>query len=318
MKKIYYIILRSALFAVAALCLASCIKDDLSNCIDPRGNVRLTIKLDAKATTKSLDSYQIDSTHVYVFNANDEFVDFATGGVYDPTQEYELFFTLEESGDYRFVVWTNPGETYKANYSEQQCYAQQYTTRQLQYFMNIPADKQVAQDIPDLLYGTTKQGIISHVNNTVVVEMTPNNYYVNVKVKGLPQTNDDDFEFSITDNNSHYNFENTIIRTNIDDFAYTRRANQQAGELNVSFNVLRLSDKDGHAPEFVFANTTQGENLYSANLIGMIHRAYEQSGQELDFDKIRSFDIVLTLDIDMGVTVSINGWEYSSQPGELG
>jgi len=325
MKKKYYIIFNTTLFAIAALCLTSCVKDDLSDCVDSRGNVRLTVKLDAKAMTVGLEDYQIDSTHVYVFDDNNEFVTFAAGGVYDPTQEYELFFTLEQSGDYNFIVWTNPGQTYQTNYTVEQCYRHRFTPGQLQYYMSVPEDKLIAQDIDDMLYGATKQEIISHINNTVVVELNPNNYRVNVKVKGLPAT-DNDFEFTITDNNSHYNFENTITRENIGDFTYIRHASQQEdeesgeSELNVSFEMLRLlnEEEDSHTPRFALANATLNNPLYSDNLIAMIRRAYGQSGQALDFEKTHAFDIVLIFDTNMGVTVSINGWEYSPQPGELG
>ena len=304
-----------------AVGLASCIKDDLSDCVDTRGNVRLIVKLDARALTVGLDDYQIDSTHVYVFDANNEFVTFAAGEKFDSTKEYEFFFTLEESGDYNFVVWTNPGESYETNYTVEQCYRHHFTPEQLQYYMNVPDDKLVTGDIADMLYGAKEQEIIGHISNTVVVELNPNNYRVNVTVKGLPAT-DDDFEFTITDNNSHYNFENSIIRTNIDDFTYIRYANQQEdeesgeSELNVSFEVLRLlnEEDDSNNPYFVFTNATLNDPLYSADLIAMIRRAYSLSGQLLDFDKTHVFDIVLTIDTKMGVSVSVNGWRYTEQP----
>jgi len=302
---------------------ASCIKDDLSDCFGyMENNVRLTVRLDVDATARNAvsESYRIDSTHVYVFDATGRFVTSAAGGVYDPTKAYEFFFTLE-GGDYHFVVWSNPGEIYKTNHAFEQSEAQELTMDDLIYYMDVSVADCLTKDIiPDLLYGTQLQEIISNQNNLVTVDMIPDTYRVNIEVTGLPQIGDD-FEFTITDNNSHYKFDNSII-PDMDDFTYMRVDNQSVSiddpderQLNVSFKVLRLID--GRSPGFLFTNRTDGDILYHDNLIETIRRAYEQSGQTLDFDKTHTFDIKLTFNIDMGVSVSVNGWEYTQQSNEL-
>jgi len=296
--------------------LMSCIKDSLDGCLYPGGsNVRLIVKLDNAATSLSDDSgeYQIDSTYVYVFDTNGRFVTSATGGAYDPNKTYEFYFSLE-SGNYHFIVWANPGDVYNTNYSFEQCEAQGLTMNDLIYYMDVDAENALTQDIPALLYGAKGQEIFDEQENLVTVYMIPQTYRINVKVIGLPQTTDE-FEFSITDNNSHYKFDNSII-PDIDDFTYIRNASQlDDEELNVSFRVLRL--EDDRTPGFLFRNSTEGETLFNDNLVDVIRRAYEQSGQVLNFDRVHTFNIVLTFDIRMGMSVTINGWEYYRQPGNL-
>ena len=317
MKKKYSILLSSILVAVAmAAGLASCIKDDLYGCVDSRGNVCLTVRLDVAATARSSsnpESYQIDSTHVYVFDAGNKFVASAVGGVYNPAEEYEFFFTLK-SGDYHFVVWTNPGEIYKTNYTFSECEAQGLIIDQLIYYMDVSAEGCLTQGIPDLLYGTQSQKIISNQNNIVSVEMIQNTYHINVEAVGLPQT-DDDFEFTITDNNSHYKFDNTII-PEMDDFTHIRIGKQENDTINVSFNVLGL-ETERYTPRLMLCNKITSEELFEEGLIETIRSAYEQSGQELDFNKIHTFDIKLFFSTNMDVSVSVNGWEYNRQSGQL-
>jgi len=319
MKKQYSEILRSVLFlgvlGVMLVLVSSCIKDDLSDCIDERGNVRLTLELDVNATARNSnpDGYKIDSTHVYVFDQDNRFVTFATGGVYDPAQDYEFFFTLE-GGEYRFIVWTNPGDIYKTNSTFEECEENLYTPEDLIYYMDSSAGECLTQNIPDLLYGTKRQEIDGNWNNHVIVDMTPNTYNINVKVKGLTQENEEDFEFSITDNISDYNFDNTIIPLT-DDYTHIRYAAREDDELNVSFKVLSL-DEDRN-PLFVFTDHTNSDVLFSGSIIDIIRSIYEHSEQTLDFGNTYTFDIVLTFDVDAGVMVSIGDWEYLPQPAEL-
>jgi len=297
----------SAIVVVTMTGLMSCIKDSLDGCLYPSsGNTRLIVKLD---NTANADQYQIDSTYVYVFDANGRFVTSATGGAYDPTKTYEFFFNLE-NGDYHFIVWANPGDVYNSGNTFEQCEEQGLTMSDLIYYMNVNGADVLTQTIPDLLYGAKEQDILEDQENIVTVYMIPQTYRINVKVLGLPITTDE-FRFTITDNNSHYNFDNSIV-PNIDDFTYIRDAYQQEDEeLNVSFKVLRL--EDDRSPDFLFMNSTEHEVLFHDNLVEVIRRAYRQSGQVLNFNRIHTFNIVLTFDIRMGMSVTINGWQYNHQ-----
>jgi len=314
MKKRYSIIQRAVVITAMAVGLFSCIDEGRENCIDPRGNVRLTVQLDADiASRNNSNSYQIDSVHVYVFNQSNRYVTSTRGGVYTNGQPYEFFLNLDD-GQYHFIVWTNPGDYYQASHSLNDCEYQKPLLQDLQYYLACPEDQCLREEIPDLLHGIYRDAtIVLNRDNHFTISMIPDMYRINIKVKGLPDT-EDTFDFSITDNNSHYSFENSIIADK-SDFQHIRTCTTENGELNTSIKVLQLADN--RSPKFQFRNTTLNEILFDKCLVETIQDAYKTAGQVVDFNTTHTFDIVLTYDTELGVSVSVNGWNYNPQPGEL-
>ena len=313
MKKIpCFILLRLALLSAVSMGAVSCIKSDSAGCIDPRGNVRLSIRLDAAIRPVSragVGDFQIDRANVYVFDAGDRFVTSVEGGEY--TGEDYLFFLDLPTGTYHFIVWTNPGEQYKTTPGPDDPQARSMDEWNIHL---DPGGGSLTGQIPDLLYGTARdQSIAGGRDNRVEVSMIPNTYTVNVNVKGLEPTADA-FEFTITDNNSHYTFDNTLIEGQ-DDFQHTRTALYNGGELYASIKTLKLSEE--RHPQFVFRNASTGEVLFDQSLTRTILNAYTASGQTVDFDRIFTYDIVLTFDTSLGVTVSVNGWVYEQKNTDL-
>lgn len=312
MNKIYSITLRTLLAALTILGAASCVRPDIDGCVDPRGNVRLTVSLDVDAATRSgANRYEIENATVYVFDAYDNYVASCRGERYTG-RPYEFYLNLS-GGSYRFVVWTNEGAHYAANNPIEYCDENNPHISELEYAYDHSAHDCPSELIPGLLYGSTSKVIDATRDNIVEVLMYPDTYDINIKVKGLPETSDD-FDFSITDNNSHYTFHNTIIDGKAD-FKHIRTCNQQSGELNTSIRTLRLSDERN--PLFVFSNATLGQTLFSKCLVTTIIDAYRAAGKTVDFGNVFSYDIVLSYDTEMDVTVSVNGWEYNQQGGDL-
>ena len=315
MKKIYTIILGPMLLAFVLAGFTSCVRSTLYDCVDSRGNVRLTVNLDIDAVSRSNASggYTIDCAHVYVFDSNNTFVDSRQGGSYAPGG-YEFFFNLDP-GNYHFVAWTNQGEIYKINKTIEECEQNGHSLDELFFYLDHePSSGVLTSDIPDLLHGIKKgEIIISDRNNHIDLLITPNTYTINIKVKGLPET-PDVFDFTITDNNSHYTFDNNIIDQK-DDFQHTRICRQVGGELNNSIKTLQITRE--RSPRFTFTNATTSEILYDHCLVETILNAYETASEPVDFDKIHTFDIVLTYDVNMSVTVSVNGWNYQPDNTDL-
>ena len=309
MKKKYFIILKYAVIAAFIMVgLASCVEEDNSGCVDPRGNVCVTVLFDE--ITKSTPGFVIDGAHVYVFDTNNRYVTSASGGAHVPGTEYQFFLTLN-SGNYKFVVWTNPGEIYKINKTFAQCEGQ--SIGDLNLYLDTAVPTALTQDIPDLLWGSKSQQVYSGVDNLVPIDLTINTYDINVKVTGLPATNDE-YKFAITDNNSHFTFDNAII-PGTSDFTYTRFDRQVSGELNVSFRVLKLSPDRN--PSFVITNSGNGELLFNSGLVRTILSAYNQSEGQTIFNTTHVFDIVLTRNADMSFTVTVNDWDYTEGGGNL-
>lgn len=311
MKKIHSILQRSLIVAVSLAGLASCVRPDIEGCVDPRGNVRVTVHLSDAPGVRGDEQTGIGTVHLYVFDSADTFIARAEGGAHTGG-DYEFFLTLP-GGDHRFVVWTNLGDTYRTAPALTAADLGHRTLDELKVYFDHPADQAVDGPIPDLWYGHTPQAVDESRNNHVPVVLSPNTYTVNVKVTGIPLQLDP-YAFTITDNHSHYTFDNDIVAGQ-PDFRYVRTAYFLNGELNVSFKVLRLTaDRD---PAFTFTHVSDGDTHFSQGLVSVIRGAYENAGQTLDFDRTHTFDLVLHYDSNMDVTVSVNGWDYKNEPGDL-
>lgn len=314
MKKIYDTVLRSLLFsAVAAITLASCVNEDIGDC--PEGyRIILTVTPDYSVTRSNpADWYGITCVHAYIFDSDGTFVGCAQGGSY--TGEDYVFDLDLEPGQYRFIAWTNHGDTYKTNITMDDCHALRPSAAELQLAMQCTKNQDITTDIPDLHYGVLSGAVVvEEADNHFKVVMRPNTYRINFTVKGLPVTTND-YDFTITDNNSDYTFDNTIIPDK-DDFTYRRTSNFEGAEIYATHKVLRLAH--GREPQFVFSNADTSKKLYENDLVKMIKSAYEVNGQSVDFDAVHTFDITLQFAADMSVTISVNGWKYTSQTGPLG
>jgi len=324
-KNQHFIILKSVFFAVVLMGISSCVKSDYDECVNPNGNVRLTLSLsgDIASRSSSLDRYQINSTNIYVFDAvTGEYVTSTVGGAYTPNIVYEVYFDLRKSGQYDFIVWTNLGEVYKTNVSITDMETTHPYVGNVELFMDyssvIPGTS-----IPDLLYGTPvdAQGnpasvnIIGNRDNHVEVILIPDVHDINIKVTGMPSTADN-FEFSIVDRASSFEFSDNSTITGTEDIKYLRTCTQSGGELNSTIKVLRL--EENRSADFVFKNTTTGELLFSGNLIEVIRNAYINGGQPApDFSMVYTFSIVFNYNTTLGMTVTINGWEYKPETGNL-
>lgn len=301
----YKTALMTALTALLLTGTGSCIKDDLSGCPDDR--VRVQIMLDIETTRgTTAENYQIDAVQLYVFDAQGAFVTTTTGGAYTPDEDYFLYPEIEP-GDYRFVVWTNVGDHYKTSGASA-------SLSELQLYLDHAADACVRTDIPDLHHGILNDAeVVKNRINHFTIVLSPNTNRINVRVEGLPATADD-YGFTITDDNGRYNFDNSFGLCAV--LQYIRTSNFATGQLGTSIKVLRLTDD--RTPAFAFVNDTTGEMLFADNLIDMIRRAYAVAGITVDFDTTHTFDIVLKFDTQMRVTVSVNGWNYTVTPGQLG
>ena len=299
--------------------LTSCLKSDYDECVDDRGNVRLTFSLDENVVSRgSISDYQIDSISIYVFDASTaRYEAVAGGGKYFPGQVYELFLTLK-GGLYDFIVWTNQGEIYKSTIPTFEVTPK----NDMELFMDHSA-VDFSKDIPDLLYGTPRDAngnprsitIIEKRDNHVPIVLTPNVYKINIEVTGLPASATGNYSFAVTDNNSRYEFSDNSIINSDPDFQYVRTATAGGGKIETSMKVLQLTST--RTPDFIFKDSS-GNILFENDLVELITRAYATgSTGPVDFNKTFVFNIKLECNINMEMTASVNGWEYKKETNEL-
>ncbi|MCD7970008.1 MAG: FimB/Mfa2 family fimbrial subunit [Alistipes sp.] len=299
-------------FHILSLCLglvfASCIKDDTDDCYPAQPQVRIVVKTLAEVTRpETTGTDQIDNVWIYIFDGEERFMGTWIGGAYTHGELYEAYLDLEP-GNYHFVAWTNQGEVYNT-IDATKASANDYIVG-----LTYPEDHRITEDIPDLHHGMISDAeVVPDIENEFTIVIKPNTYRLNFTVQGLDET-PDDYAFSVTDNNSHYYFDNSIIEDQ-EEIQYFRSTAFAGAELKASMKVLRLMET--RTPWFQFADLTEDNVMYEDNLVKMIKTAYETSGQTVDFDSTFEFDITLIFNANLGVTIDVNSWSYTQNPTEL-
>lgn len=293
-----------------ALAVQSCIKEDMDDC-DPN-NVKIVIRTHTEPA-RSAAHPEIENATLYLFDNAGTFVEATEFDRYIPGQPYVAEFQLDP-GLYKFVVWTNTGQSYTTNYTIEECYGQHPSIDDMELTFNYPANGIVTEDIPDMFFGINLRAEVKpNTNHEFPITLIPDSYRLNFVVEGLTPTASE-YRFEVSDNNSHYNFDNSIIGGK-DEFHYLRNTRFADNELTASMTVLRLLDD--RTPRFDFIDITNGELLYSNNLVKIIRSAYSAGGQTVDFNKTFEFTITLRFDAQLNVSVSVDGWEYNPNETEL-
>lgn len=293
------------------LAVSSCVNDDLDGCL--RENVRILVKTNTETSRAATDRYQIDNIILFVFDEDNRFVTAWQGGAHTPNEPYEALLRINP-GTYHFVVWTNQGDVYTTTQSLEECQAQQPLFSDLTMYMKCPANNCLTEEIPDLHHGLLTDAVVQRNKfNEFTIILTPNTYKLKFTVDGLA-VNEDNYNFRVKDNNSHYTFSNSI-RDEQAEFEHLRTTIFSGRELKTSMKVLRLTHD--RSPVFDLTNQASGKCLYTDNLVTMIQKAYSAGGQTVDFSRTFEFDIRITFRGNLGVTISINGWSYQINDTEL-
>ncbi|MCD8262445.1 MAG: FimB/Mfa2 family fimbrial subunit [Bacteroides sp.] len=312
MSKLYLISLLILTLAVPTV-LQSCIKENLDDCpVEEVHAVRLVVVThDDEALSCTRGTQTIENVYIYVFDDEYRYYKLWSGGAYTYGQPYQADIDLDP-GTYQFVVWTNQGDTYNNALAT---YGFDDPADQMIVSFNYPSDGIVTYDLPDLHHGMLQDvRVVPNEENQFTITIKPDTYRLNFTVEGLtPDSNH--YSFSITDNNSHYTYDNTIVE-GMDEFTYLRTTTFTNGQLSASMNVLRLTGD--RSLQFSFSNILTGEILYSDNLIAMIQNAYTGAGLLADFENIFEYDIQIRFGSSLlDVTISVNGWGYSGNETEL-
>lgn len=286
--------------------LTSCVMDNTDDCPDAQPVVHIVVRTLEEVTRAEGGYYNIDNVYIYVFDQYERFVGTWNGGAYTSGETYEAYLELDP-GSYHFVVWTNQGETYTG-------VTDSPNADDLVVALQYRSDGIVTEEIPDLHHGIlTDAQVLPQTDHTFEIIIKPNTYRVNFTVEGVDQAAV--YAFSVRDNNTHYAFDNTIIE-NMDDIVYLRTAGFTDGELTSSVKTLRLAED--RSPVFELQNITTGQNLYNGNLVEMIITAYAGIGHAVDFDTEFEFDLKLTFDTELGLTITVTGWNYVTDPTPIG
>ncbi len=305
--------LHPALLLIPALMLAttSCLKENVDDCLDNVSKVRIIVRTIAEETRAETVG-RIDNVIIYIFDKEERYVGSWQGDTYTYGQRYVAELDMEP-GTYHFVAWTNQGTVYDKTIPT---YGKDDPAESLVVSLRYPHDGKITEDIDDLHHGMlTGAEVIEAADNEFTVILRPNTYKLNFTVEGIAP-GDDQYTFTVQDNFLQFAFDNSVVELTENTVEYIRTTGFQDTNLGASMTVLKIMD--GRTPHFNFSNTSTGEYLYGDDLVEMIKNAYAANGHQVDFDSEYEFDIKLSFRGMLGVTVSVNGWKYNPNEGNIG
>jgi hypothetical protein len=302
------ILLRFALAMALTGVLSSCYREDMTDCADPRGNVHLSLRLTdgVEGRAARLGDFDITGARVWAFDSAGRMVFFVPvrRGV---DGRYEAWMDLP-AGRYDFVAWTGNGSIYKVAGTSS-------VMDKMLLFLDRPYDAAITEMIPDLLYGRVySREVVAAVDNDIEVDMSPDTYNINVTARGL-ERDSDIWEVSIYKSGTRFLFNHDLLHDN-GIFHHMRSGTPTAdGRFSASMRIV-APGADGN-PRLVLRNASSGDVRYDRSLVDTIIDAYAAHGQTIDFEHTYIYDIELTFDRMLGVTVSVNGWEHQIEPTDL-
>lgn len=321
-----------ALFVFAGLLtlLASCLRENRDDC-PPSGpldafDVRILVKTDADTRAEAPARYDINSVRIWVFDGGGHFVTSWSGGAYTSGHEYRADLQLD-SGNYRFVVWTNSHEPYYIlSHDDEQCLAgtTHFDDLSLRLDPSHYDGRIIEEDISDMHHTVREATVSPDTDNVITLIVSPVTYKVNFTVEGLPVSTDD-YHFTVSAHELSHDFTNShsILPGGAEKFIYRRTTGHAAdGEvLRASMIMVGL----GHAPcghTFALSRTSltrAAEQIFpasgEADLVRLVVDSYKSyhGGEEPDFASRFEFDVPLEFTGDgaeIKLGLKLGDWKY--------
>ncbi len=305
----------SGALIMCLLSVVSCIREDVGAC--PQETYRLQFRF-SYDEMRTLQDGELKVADIYVFDRSDRFVALqeiaypVTGKVY--TADFEL-----DAGNYSFAVWINRVDPYSTAPNPGEFPAVRPAKREAEMGLNLSDGRYVRSIIPTQFYGSLVfESVLDRGDQLFTIPLVENTNKINLTVRGLDRT-EHVYMYTITDNNGNYYFDNNFAPC--EEFKYTATAHfDDSDALKSSLTVLRLAEN--RHPRLELFDLTAGEMIYpyrsgqTNDLIEMILKAYA-NGPRIDFDRTHVYDIVISFNTDMTVSVTINGWELTMDEMEL-
>ncbi len=301
--------------------ISSCIRDGVEECqLEDRS---LTVSFTYDRNTRAFITFNMDEVKkavLYIYDDKDDYV--TEWSLENPVfnKEYDTGLILDP-GQYSMVVWFNPDAPYQV-ITESLGQVGKTCRSESQLMLIVPDDGCIRDILPPLLHGSIfNAGIEKGTGNAFAIPMSLNNNIINLTVNGLP-VNDDIYEFTVSDNNGHYTFDNDFV--DCDHFNYvatmkfpvsTKAATNNI--LNASLTVLKLAGD--RSARITLENQTTGQQLYPVydgqtdDLIDLILKV----NPENDFKQTNIYNITLDFNADLTVSITINGWRLKESGNEI-
>jgi hypothetical protein len=309
MNKLLYI-----LPVISILLLHSCIAEDLSECKfdapDNTAKINLLFSYSDEDMPNTLfDEANIKNGTLFVFNENDSLI--ATRLIENPVlnENYKLNLDLD-TGKYHFITWfykyDAPYYSVTPHPASHSPAAQMKDNSRL--YIRVPAESNTFFDLPhQLIFGQVQvsDSLQLTAGKPIEIPLELNYNQISFKITDIDGYNDE-YQFSITDNNCIYTFENDFA--GVSDFSYSVkniRFPNNSTTLEASLNVLRLHSEHTRPVLNIIKNNS--DTIYGSRLMPLLRANPAYSDTDI-FQRKHRFQLELSK-TEKGVIVIVDGWK---------
>lgn len=296
MKKIYPL----CLILTFVLFTTSCIKEDFSDC--PAG-LKVFFTYTPLDGNIGMDPSKVDKLNLYIF---DEETGLLKAMVEDvkPTLSPDYYMQVYDlpAGKYKMIAWGDVYGDYQAVDQNDRIDLVVNQTTYNEAFLEFIHKQEVTTPIGYLFHAQLDGAeVVDNVREQrFYVPMVEITNTFNVTSEGLG-INNRTYSIWIVDNNGRYKFDSSFAEDS--KFKYYTTCDKDIDRQPfASLRVLKLA-ADRKDVQFVFHDDTYNMDIYTADLIELLNL------RGVDYETQHIFDIHIKFGKDLGVSVSVDGWQ---------
>ena len=306
--------IKTILLTTALLCgFSGCIKEDRSEC-NPGVLLKFDYSLNPDYT--NLFGNEVGKVTVYVFDENGLYYDRFSDEGKHLTNDWEMLLPLPP-GNYTTVTWGGPlgamyriGET-NADETAFQSELKKGVTHIDNFMLTAEKDGQPLVKLDALYHGKADVASVFWPQQATTVDLMKDTKHLTVTVKdqrvgqSRADAADAPYEVYCTGTNARYMADNSFGKkaeaiTNRPYNTYTTPGNAVS-----ELDLMRLLI--GRPFRLVVKNEA-GKTIFDKDLVETMMATGGYTTQE-DFDREMRYDVVINVDGDAGIVITINGWE---------
>lgn len=304
--------IKTILLSASLLCFASsCIKEDFSEC-----NPGVLLKYDYSLNPEHINLFrqEVDKVTVYVFDENGLYYDRFSEEGNHLTNDWQMRLPLPP-GNYTTVTWAGQLGTYRigetnADGTTFQSELKKGVTHIDNFMLTAEKDGQPLTQLNDLYHGKADVISVYQPETVTTVDLMKNTKHLTVTVEdqtvGRDRAGADNapYEVYCMGTNAQYLADNSFGKnaetiTNRPYNTYT-----VPGKAVSELDLLRLVI--GRSFRLV-VNDKTGKKVFDKDLVEAMMATGHFKTQE-DFDRELNYNVIITMDKDLGITITINGW----------
>lgn len=306
--------IKTMLLSASLLLLATgCIKEDRSEC-NPGALLKFDYSLNPDYT--NLFGNEVDKVTVYVFDENGLYYDRFSDEGKHLTNDWEMLLPLPP-GNYTTVTWGGPlgtmyriGET-NADETAFQSELKKGVTHISNFMLTAENNGQPLVELDELYHGKADVTSVYWPEESTTVDLMKDTKLLTVTVKdkkvgqSRADASDAPYQVYCTGTNARYLADNSFGKkaetiTNLPYNTYIT-----PGRAISELNLMRLLIG---RPFRLVVKDKEGKIVFDKDLVEAMQATGHYNTQE-DFDRELRYDVVINMDGDTNIVITINGWE---------